>query len=39
MGGRVLKRQFTEDIVERNCFVQKYFINRQLLALTREDAL
>jgi hypothetical protein len=38
MVGRVLKRQFTEDIEERNSFVQMLLINHQLLALTK-DAL
>jgi len=37
MGGLVLKRQFTDDILERNSFVHRSFISHQLLALTKDS--
>ena len=37
MGGLVLKRQFRDDVLERNSFVQKLFISLQILALNKDS--
>jgi len=37
MGGLVLKRPFTDDILERNSFGYRSFISHQLLALSKDS--
>jgi len=37
MVGLVLKRQFTDGILERNSFVHKSFISHQLFALNKDS--